>query len=90
MTLPQTFALLSALLVAWGAWRLLCWFSSGGQLPLRGHRGSARGFTAAGLSLEAFYTPGARQVTEARLRERLRRDDDDEGDSPDPGINSSD
>ena len=90
MTLSQTFAALITILAAWGAWRLFCWLASGAQLPLRGRRGSATGFTAAGLSLEAFYTPGARQVTETRQRERLRRQDDDEGDSPEPGVGPSD
>jgi hypothetical protein len=78
-------------LAGWGLWRLLRWVASGGRLPLRGRRGSAAGFTAAGLSSQQFYQPSARQALETQLREALRREEDDEGDPPEPrGASTSD
>jgi hypothetical protein len=58
--------LASAGLLAVFFW-LVTWLSLGGRLPLRGRRGTAGGFAAAGLAIEAFYRPGARQVIDMRL-----------------------
>ena len=76
--------LTAALLASWGAWRVAGWLASGGRLPMRGRRGTASGLAAAGLSLEAFYRPGASQVIEAEVRRHLQRDDNEEGDPPEP------
>jgi len=56
-----------------------------GRLPLRGWRGTATGFTTAGLSAEAFYAPGAKQALEASRDAAIQREDDDAGDPPRPG-----
>jgi hypothetical protein len=68
---------------------LVTWLSAGGRLPLRGRRGTASGFAAAGLAIEAFYKPGARQAIEMRLNQEMRREDDNEGDRPETGTASS-
>lgn len=78
--------LLLALLVAgWGAWRVVRWLGSGGRLPLRERRGSASALFNAGLALQALYQPSARQAVEAQLQAETDREDDDEGDPPEPG-----
>lgn len=69
-------------LAVWSAWRLLRWMASGGRLPLRGRRGTASAFGAAGLAIQAFYSPGARHALEARQEEQEQREDDDKGDPP--------
>jgi hypothetical protein len=58
---------------------LVTWLSAGGRLPLRGRRGTASGLAAAGLAIEAFYKPGARQAIEMRLNQEMRREEDNEG-----------
>ena len=70
-------------------WLVVTWLSAGGRLPLRGRRGTASGVAAAGLALEAFYRPGARQAIEMRLNQEMQREDDDEGDEPVTGTASS-
>jgi hypothetical protein len=70
-------------------WLVVTWLSAGGRLPLRGRRGTASGVAAAGLALEAFYRPGARQAIEMRLNQEMQREDDDEGDEPVAGTASS-
>lgn len=72
-------------LTGWACWRLVRWAASGGRLPLRGRRGTATGFTTAGLSGQEFYQPSARQAADLQLREAMRRENDDEGDPPQPG-----
>jgi hypothetical protein len=78
------FSWFAALLAFWAIWRLGRWVASGGRLPLRRRRGSASGFAAAGLSIQEFYQPSARQAIEVQLSEETRRENDDEGDPPDP------
>jgi hypothetical protein len=73
-------------LTMWAFWRLVNWVASGGHLPLRDRRGTATGFTAAGLSAQEFYQPSARQAAEIELQEAMRREDDDEGDPPQTGA----
>ncbi len=70
------------LLLGWASWRVVRWLASGGRLPLRGRRGSASGFSAAGLSAQIFYGPGAERLLEAELRRSTDRENDDEGDPP--------
>jgi hypothetical protein len=70
-------------------WLVVTWLSAGGRLPLRGRRGTASGVAVAGLALEAFYRPGARQAIEMRLNQEMQREDDDEGDNPVTGTASS-
>jgi hypothetical protein len=72
-------------LTAWALWRLLCWAASGGRLPLRGRRGTASGFTSAGLAVQEFYQPGARHAIERLEQEDMQREDDEDGDPPEPG-----
>ncbi len=83
--LLNPFLWFAILLGGWGVWRLAGWLASGGRLPLRGRRGTATGFTAAGLSAEAFYAPGAKQAIEAIRDAAVRREDDDAGGPPRPG-----
>lgn len=70
-------------------WLAVTWLSAGGRLPLRGRRGTASGLAAAGLAVEAFYRPGARQAIEMRLNQHMQREDDNEGDRPETGAASS-
>jgi hypothetical protein len=72
-------------LTAWGLWRLVRWAASGGRLPLRGRRGTAGGFTGAGLAVQEFYQPGARHAIERLEQEEMQREDDEDGDPPEPG-----
>jgi hypothetical protein len=81
------------LFVLWGSagllsvfWLVVTWLSTGGRLPLRGRRGTASGLAAAGLAIEAFYRPGARQAIELRLNREMQREDDSEGDRPETGA----
>jgi hypothetical protein len=69
-------------------WLVVTWLSAGGRLPLRGRRGTASGLAAAGLAIEAFYKPGARQAIEMRLNQEMQREDDNEGDRPETGTAS--
>jgi hypothetical protein len=85
--------LILLLFVLWGSAGLLAvfslvvtWLSAGGRLPLRGRRGTASGFAAAGLAMETFYWPGARQAIESRLNREMQREDDSEGDRPETGA----
>jgi hypothetical protein len=75
----------AVLVAAWGLVRLAGWMSHGGRLPLRNRRGTASGFGAAGLAAQLFYQPGAKQVMEAKRREEVFLEQDDEGDPPKPG-----
>jgi hypothetical protein len=68
---------------------LVTWLSAGGRLPLRRRRGTASGLAAAGLAIEAFYRPGARQAIELRLNQEMQREDDNEGDRPETRTASS-
>jgi hypothetical protein len=83
--LNNPFFWFAAVLATWAMWRLLRWMSSGGRLPLRGRRGTASAFGAAGLAMQALYNPGAKHALEARQEEESLREDDDEGDPPDRG-----
>jgi hypothetical protein len=67
-------------------WLVVAWLSAGGRLPLRGRRGTASGLAAAGLAMEAFYKPGARQAFALRLNREMQREDDSEGDRPETGA----
>jgi hypothetical protein len=67
-------------------WLVVTWLSAGARLPLRDRRGTASGLAAAGLALEAFYKPGARQAIEMRLNQEMQREDDSEGDGPETGT----
>ena len=81
--------LLLALMVgAWAVWRVLAWAGSGGRLPLRGRRGSASGFAAASLAVQALYQPSARHVVEMQAEQQDHRDEDGEGEPPsgDPDV----
>jgi hypothetical protein len=78
------------LLAGWGAWRLTGWLASGCRLPLRRRRGTASGFANAGLAAQVFYQPNAQQAIEMTLGEEARREDDDEGDPPEPGAEPHD
>jgi hypothetical protein len=69
-------------------WLVVTWLSAGGRLPLRRRRGTASGLAGAGLALETFYRPGARQAFELRLNQEMRREDDNEGDGPETGTTS--
>ncbi len=80
----------ASLLLAWACWRLVRWLASGGRLPLRARRGTAGGFGAAGLSAQIFYGPGAKELIEAELRQSTDRENDDEGDPPEPGREADD
>jgi hypothetical protein len=77
--------LLTVLVAGWGAWRVVRWLGSGGRLPLRERRGAASALFSAGLALQALYQPSARQALEAQQQAEADREDDDEGDPPEPG-----
>jgi hypothetical protein len=83
--LQNPFVWFALAIAAWGAVSLVRWAASGGQLPLRGRRGSASAMGAAGLAVQAIYQPGAKQLIEAQLEAEAQREDDDEGDPPDGG-----
>ncbi len=70
----------------WAGWTILRWIGSGGRLPLRGRRGSASGFGGAGLFAQAFYQPSAGRAVETILEESVRREEDEDGDPPEPGV----
>lgn len=84
--LNDPFFWFAAVLAAWSLWRAVRWMTTGGQLPLRGRRGTASAFGRAGLAIQALYNPGARHALEAQQEEESRREEDDEGDPPDTGL----
>lgn len=81
MAVANPFLLLAVAIAVWGTWRILRWAASGGRLPARRHRGSASAFANAGLTAQALYQPGAKQVLEAKLDAELQRDDEGEGET---------
>jgi hypothetical protein len=82
--LLNPFSWFGLLVALWAIWRLATWLASGGQLPLKGRRGSAGSFAGAGLAAQMVYQPGVRQAMEARFDGAIRRENDDEGDPPQP------
>lgn len=82
MAFANPFFLFAVAIAVWATWRILRWAASGGRLPARGRRGSASAFANAGLTAQALYQPGAKQVLEAHLEAEQQREDEDEGDPP--------
>ncbi len=85
MTALNPFVLMALAIGLWGGWRILRWMSSGGRLPARRHRGSASAFANVGLTVQALFQPGAKQVLEAKQQAETQREDEAEGDPPTAG-----
>jgi hypothetical protein len=75
----------AAALAAWVAWRLLRRAVARGQVNLRGRRGTASAFGPLGVAIQQFYNPGVKHVLEQQLEAESQREDQDEGDPPEPG-----
>lgn len=85
IALQNPLLILALLVAGWAAWRIARWAGSGGGLPLRGRRGSASAFAGSSLAVQALYQPGVRHVVEAQVEAQEAREDDEDGDPPDPG-----